>query len=281
MCTRPKTFWLMVCLIAVVCLGAAPLPPKPKLPHQSAEYQSGFAKRILDRPSSQNSAISHIVRNSESLAHFHKASCNSTESYNFVTSGVSTLLLTGAPFAVSRLVVSRVVYSVNLKSVRTFSHVGKEVLKFLPSLAYRDASRSVILKPLAFWIGASCQHTCPGLVCGCLSESMCAKKISSNFPLKATTGPRCPTSQRRIFNFDFLAAIAQAQTVEFKFAAWQSTRRSFSDNGKSCESETDKGYFCRHTFGFIKCLFNSGRPATTGARCDYYSRIESSNQVVL
>jgi hypothetical protein len=181
---------------------------------------------------------------------------------------IQCLLLRGGPTAVARFVVAVVVDAINRKSIGPLAHVGKELFKRIPSSAYRNSPSSIVLKVLTAWIGASFNHSSPNTIsfgsnsiCG---VAMTMKPPDNQFYFKASARPRVSRGKAYILDFNNFPATATANAVGFLTA-----QGSISDCGKSCEVATDQGYSGRHTFGFIKCLFNGGRPATTGARCDY------------
>jgi hypothetical protein len=64
--------------------------------------------------------------------------------YSDVHGFVVVLLNLIGPAAIAGLVPFVVVYTVDTSSARPFAHVGKEVLEFLPTLAYRNTSAKVV-----------------------------------------------------------------------------------------------------------------------------------------
>ena len=78
---------------------------------------------------------------------------------------IHSLLSTGRPSAVSRLIVSLALRpTVQRRSWRAWPHVGKEVSELAPAFADRNTSRSVVGVPRALLIRAPGQHTAPACV---------------------------------------------------------------------------------------------------------------------
>lgn len=57
---------------------------------------------------------------------------------------VYSLLVRCSPTAIARLIVSVAIDSVETATKRAMSHIGKEILKLLPAIAYLDSTPAIV-----------------------------------------------------------------------------------------------------------------------------------------
>jgi hypothetical protein len=131
---------------------------------------------------------------------------------------IATLLFLGRPFAIRWFVVSIIIYPIYALLCWTCSHVGKEIFKFLPSLADFDASATVVFIICGFWIFTSLAHGYPTAMAGIFAHSMSnisgaptaffAFKLTSVspvfFPVITQTFPICLGLATRVTFSDFV-----------------------------------------------------------------------------
>jgi len=111
------------------------------------------------------SALYSTVGYVKLAAKFFHARGYSINRENSIRVHILHLLNVRCPSAVSRLVISIIVWiSINGFSDWTSAHISKEVLKRFPSLTYQNSFSSVMFKTSSFWICTPLNHAHPSLI---------------------------------------------------------------------------------------------------------------------
>ena len=134
-------------------------------------------------------------------------------------SGVSCLLRSCSPSAISGRIAALIVDAVNAAVWRSLTHVGKKVLKFVPALAYRDASPAVIFIGFRVRVIATGEHAGPRHEGRrALTASVPVFKIIA-FIKKAATRFRIAVLQAVATNDSPIPAIAGAKPIRLPTSA--------------------------------------------------------------
>jgi len=128
-------------------------------------------------------------------------------------SSISTILGSCRPAAVSEFVVPIDVYSVEVHSRRTFSHVCEEVYKNEPSFANGDSSTAVAFPTSAFRIAASSKHVGPSSIgAGSFADfvvAMFARSYSGAISFPASAASSMAGSQGMASDDGFCSAVTK------------------------------------------------------------------------
>jgi hypothetical protein len=127
----------------------------------------------------------------------------------YVCPTIAGLFRARSPSAVARLVVTIVVNAIDgVLDARSGSHVGKEVLKGVPSLTDRDASTTVVWPSRLLRVGASRSHGRPRPILRCFDLPVRSVLVRDHLTPRAST-TRGMTSRDAV-NVDLLALSAVA-----------------------------------------------------------------------
>lgn len=130
------------------------------------------------------------------------------------------LLLLGGPAAVSWLVISFAVNTIQGGSFRSVSHIGVEICKaVLPSITNRDPLTSVIGVVFTFGIKGPVSHVSPGTV----GTGM---PLAVGFTSAMNATVRSSTPQSGVGNLDLASTLANAY-AELVVSSWRSVRNHF------------------------------------------------------
>jgi hypothetical protein len=185
------------------------------------------------------------------------------------------------PFYIAGIVALGIIYALNAHTVRSFTNVPKKVFKIKPLLVDRNAPASVILKIWTLGVGASLNHARPSVVCGGKRSRVSVGQMalaSRLFP-KAAAGRTSASHQRTVEHGQHLTAVAAAKAFPGRSAVGVNMSGGITDDFKPSKPSTDERYFCGHNDVLGIVLFSGGRPATTGARCDYPHKTAMEAQV--
>lgn len=115
-------------------------------------------------PSIPQSLIQPLGRDAELLGPFTDQESFSIECQRSIASPIHRLLFLCSPPTISRLIISIVVYTINLTAIRPWPHIIKECRKGIsPSIAHANASSAIILPAFVSRILASLSDTTPRL----------------------------------------------------------------------------------------------------------------------
>lgn len=124
-----------------------------------------FCKYAGEWPARFNAATNGCLADSGLHRPLNNVLSNAVISNAVIVRPIVRLFLQCCPPAISRFVISRVIYSVNRKASRnvaaTQCHISKKVLKFSPPFADFNASLSVSFELWISWVMASLNHTAP------------------------------------------------------------------------------------------------------------------------
>ena len=195
---------------------------------------------------------------------------------NRVPSGafISSLFYRSSPATISRLVVAVVVDTINALSGWSFSHIGKKVFKFVPSLANCNSTASVVLPVGRVGVGASAPNVLPSSVHNGirrpLAMAVSGGCLTGAFSLKTAARTCMAASQIIHEGFCFVSAITEAKEFSVDSSAGMNSCGKFLDYSKALKPFADQVEFSSHNDGQFIVVSSGGRPATTGARCDYF-----------
>ena len=167
----------------------------------------------------------------------------------FVFSFVSCLLCSSSPAPISWFIISIIIYSVYCQSwgiSRAFSHVSKEICKFMPSLTYRNASSAIIDICRNFRIVASTHDRPPNAIILSLTQSMSCRPKANSCPASSTS-TRTTISASKIArpNINSIATTALTMPLSRNFPT--------SSNFMNC-SEIAK-FFTREYWSLHSCNY--------------------------
>jgi hypothetical protein len=152
-------------------------------------------KDALGRPAEVNPGGYGLCSNPEFFRPLRYSEIFPAKRNSLVSSSVALLFTSCGPTAIFRAIRAIVVNSVN-RVVFTwlFPHIGKKVLKFLPSFANINPSASVVVKKLVFRVAAPASHTTPSAV-GVRMRKAVGSSSGIKFvrPLGGKLSPETPT----------------------------------------------------------------------------------------
>jgi hypothetical protein len=128
-----------------------------------------------------------------------------------LASTIHELFSPSGPSTILRRIVSIIVLTINSESVRAKSHIGKEIFKFIPSLANFNASATIKFIITSVRIVASAAHIFPQSINFRISHPMSFASYSKPRNLQTSTGSSYSfinTLQIRCENNTFFSAIA-------------------------------------------------------------------------
>jgi hypothetical protein len=227
-----------------------------------------FCQSAFDAPSKVQSTVKRFLGKMEHFCQISYASRNSEYGNYSILARISGLLSPSSPSAIIFAVTIIVVNALNAFALGSYSHVFKKTLERMPSFANSNSPPAVIFVVRIRFATASVQHMQPS----CVSGGQFTIRSMAVFPHDVspqTTARMDMTIEKQfIFNSSEVAAVALNNgATSSVLCRWG----SLSEDNKSSKSFADNIYSSRHgvrafTFDIV---FNSGRPATTGARCAY------------
>jgi len=111
------------------------------------------------------------------------------------------------PAAIARFVVAIVVDAVYLVFSRTFTYIGKKVLKRrLPSVAHLNTSASVVLPAVDLRVAASLLDVQPNTVSAGFRHSMLGSPIRASLIMQASTATCVPIAKQFALNYSGVSA---------------------------------------------------------------------------
>lgn len=215
----------------------------------AAEQESLQAKGFLyGKPVTQSLSDSSVVQ-SKDITYVFQASRHASESEYSVSAGISRLLSSCSPSAVSRFVIAVLVgVPIQTQSFGTLPHVLQEINEVPPSFAHGNSSSSVRREKGGIGICASLDHILP--TCVCSAVSLTVNRIS--VPSEAPTRSGVPTTKCFISNFYFAPTLTLAQTPAMLFSGGK-----VLNDKKPSKCLTFKGYsFARHNGSFSTVVFS-------------------------
>lgn len=205
---------------------------------------------------------------SKAFAKLTQATRNSLHSKHCVVPFVSCLLNHRGPANVGHFIIPVNVHSFNRPSFFPMANIFKKVLERLPSFADRYSSAAIVFEVRVLWSIASRLHLNPNIVNARLGHSVSRIESCGGFSNQATTG-FCSSFQRAIANSFGNSTFAKTQTHSV-CSTFVNIIRRFCDDFELSECSSDERFSGRHNVHSISdVVFSSGRPATTGAHCDY------------
>lgn len=179
---------------------------------------SGERQRLFGRPAKFQPLVNLAPINAERFRPFGERLGLAERLNEYAVALVSGLFRRRGPAAIRGAVVGIYFNAVNRVGASWCgSHVGKEVLKFMPALANLDAAPAVACIVWAIGVMAALHHVGPGLVfLGLLSGAGMAVRgvgFGSCLPLKASARSCVPVGQLRSINNGFSAAVTPAAPV--------------------------------------------------------------------
>lgn len=124
----------------------------------------------------------------KSFTMFSDTGCHSRHGDNLILAGISRLLNSCLPFAVTFFIVTIVVFSPQSHPVGTLAHVRKEIGKQFPSIANSDSSAAVIFPLFVSRISASHNHLRPNLKNGSHLSSAGMAMLKKSFVIGDLSG---------------------------------------------------------------------------------------------
>lgn len=182
---------------------------------------------------------------------------------------VAVLLGVCGPSAVARRIVTLSIRPpINLHSWRTLAHIGKEVFKRHPSRTHVDTFATVVAEHRALSVRASLNHRDPTRISSAALtlNGMTMLKLCTSRKLLAKAPARGCSSRNQvgIVGHEICPAVA----VDMASPLISSGRR-FRKHESPSKSLTDDVSFSWHNGYRVTVVASGGRPASTGAHCDY------------
>lgn len=205
------------------------------------------------------------------------ASCDASNSEHDIKSRIPVLVSRRGPTNVGWFVIPVYIHSINSPSFFPRANIFKKALEGFPSLANRNPSASIKMVMAVVWTLASSSHGFPYPVDSGFGHAVAEVSSDSRFPYPATAR-FCPS----VFQVDvsgggsvstFANAHAHSHSLKLPYTSAASTTsivRGFCNYFKLSECQSDERFSGRHNVHLISdVVFSGGRPATTGAHCDY------------
>lgn len=184
---------------------------------------------------------------------------------NHVFPGISILLFLSHPSYVAGPIISVSVYSINCEAIGALSNVLVKHFKRISPLrtnAYAPASIPPVR--LVSFVRAALNHIAPNVVSPAV---FLAVLLWSWIALDARFTDA--HSEAAIVHCEGpVATGAKTQASGSGFSAGKTGGRSIGNNSPLAKLHSNEGYFLSHDNGAFVVMISSGRPATTGARCD-------------
>jgi len=152
---------------------------------------------------------------------------------------VGMLLSVGCPSAISGLIISVVINSINGFSCWSLSHIGEKLFKNQPLIANRYPSSAIGVVRRIFRISASLNHRCPYVIFASTPFPMCTAHVSNVefFRSDASAGFRVTAFKRRFKRDNNFSAITLGfDSVKFSaYRIWDRVRLCHHNQSvKSC-----------------------------------------------
>lgn len=213
-----------------------------------------------------------VVISAESINQINKASSDTSQRNNKITSPVSVLMNHCRPYTVFGFIVSFVSDSLDAPPNLSWSHVLKEVSKRIsPSLANLNAAASVILIVFLFGVCASGNESSPDSICSSPVSTTGLPVLDVYLESDAATGFYHSTPDRLISGNDFFSALAVKVTPVFNRSILNRLWIGRAVESKTCVFFSGGECFESHNGADFTVVFSGGRSATTGAHRDYES----------
>lgn len=185
---------------------------------------------------------------------------------------VSGLLNRAFPPAVLWLIISIIIYSSDAGSDWFLPHVRKELRVFQPPLADRNSPASVIGITRVFRIKASLDYAFPTPV-GWRMDGSWGVTVLRASPYRGQHNSTATGSTFTIPNVffpdSFFISTITDTKYGFSFGVGFNKRFGFPDHLELSKPLSDQRYCIRHGIAFFNVVFSGGRPASTGAHCEY------------
>lgn len=219
-----------------------------------------------------DSATDGLNAESKMVAQVSHAASNAANCEDAVASRITGLCFATFPAAIAGLIIALVVDSAQCHAGCWYSHVVEEIRKFHPSFCDSNASSTIVVELVCARVCASGNHVGPyrvELAAFSLSTMTVFEKSVIVYGLSnTTTGNRGAIADRgKNHWFDGSAeAFAQDNTNPLTVC---DTMWKIGNHFKLSKPESDSRYSSRHGIGRFNVVFSSGRPASTGAHCEY------------
>lgn len=226
-------------------------------------------KRLARTPSIMKARSNETNRNTKMFANFRHAPSNSVDSDDAICPFISTLPDWSRPNAVGEFVIPIVINTLDGPSCFPWTHVIEETYKrSSPAIAHCDITPAVVPESCEPWVCASLNHVppnCKGLRRATVDEQRFAPEASAR---------RRGSGSERVVS-DKCPSTTVADTVTrgvMRSRVWVDVVRAGAKHGPSCKSSSRCDRVSgRHSVGSFNVVFSGGRPASTGARCNYYT----------
>lgn len=196
------------------------------------------------------------------------ASCDASNSEHDIKSRIPVLVSGRGPTNVGWFVIPVYVHSINRPSFFPWANIFKEALEGFPSFANRNSSASIKMVMAVVWMLASSSHGFPYPVDSSVGQAVLKVSSGCRFPCEAAAG-FCSPFQGVVANNFGSPAFAKAN-AHCVVASVVNVVRGFCNYFELSECQSDERFSGRHNVHSISdVVFSSGRPATTGAHCDY------------
>jgi len=179
----------------------------------------------------------------------------------------SCLLLPDLPLAIIFEVPLVVLFSSKCGARWPLAHVGEEPFKLMPLLANGYPTTSIVLVVFTFLAFASANHGVPGDKSWALGFSfgMPVNNPADFYRVRAFSAHPRPASQKTSAIYNVLAsAFTNAKTSPDTIY-----RHKIGNHFSLSKCSSSEQLSSRHGIGHFNVVFSGGRPATTGAHCDY------------
>lgn len=166
---------------------------------------------IVKSGAALKSEFYNIAATSPFFSPFSNGSINTVDGVCARCSKIIGLLNRCSPSAVSRLISSIVIDSIDGHAFRAFSHGLKKCREIIsPFIAYSYPAPSPQAVPGIFFVVAPVFHVRPNTIRPRISQSMRAHRVASNFSLQASTRHCVPVPELCRSNKGFSSAVAHA-----------------------------------------------------------------------
>ena len=177
---------------------------------------------------------------------------------------IGALLSGRFPSAILRTVAFIIVYPTKAISGWLNTHVIKEVLKTVPTLAHLYPTATVITIAFLAGILAPCDHRTPAIVSRCVTfDGMTMCDIVAPLP----DASACSLSRTSVAGNQ--SAFVNFYSPSAKADAKESPRIEFTDHFELSKSFSDERSLVRHDIGPFNVVLSSGRWLLPSARYDY------------
>jgi hypothetical protein len=113
-------------------------------------------------------------------------------------------------------------------------------------------------------------HAVPNAVSSGVPVAMTESPASpKHFKSMAPTGGRFAVDEVRIPHDRASSALTHTKAAAFRFSTRSKVNRCVRDHFELSIGASNEGDFGRHGIGLFNVMFSGGRPARTGAHCDY------------